>query len=49
MATKIGMEILQGLRYKLMMMGIPISVTSPIYVYNMLGIHNIQISESTFK
>ena len=45
----IGMETLRGLRYKLRMMGVPISVPSLIYGENMAVIHNTQHPESTLK
>ncbi len=43
------MEALQGNRYKLCMMGVPIA--GPMYIYgdNMSVIHNTQQPESTFK
>ena len=44
---KIGMETLRGLRYKLSMIGIPLSVPSLLCGDNMSAIHNTQISEST--
>ena len=48
-ALKQGMETLRGLRYKLRMMGVPIS--GPLYIYgdNMSVIHNTQRPESTLK
>jgi hypothetical protein len=48
-AMKHGMERLRGLRYKLRMMGVP--VTGPSYIYgdNMSVIHNTQRPESTLK
>jgi hypothetical protein len=48
-AMKLGVEALQGIRYKLRMMGIPIA--GPTYVYgdNMSVIHNTQWPESTLK
>ena len=48
-AMKIGMEILRGLRYKLRIMGIPLSFPSRIYGYNMSVIHKTQITESTLQ
>ena len=39
-ATKIGMETLQGLRYKLSIMDIPLSGPLIIYRDNMSVIHN---------
>ena len=48
-AMKHGMETLRGLRYKLRMMGIPISGPSYIYGDNMSVIHNTQRPESTLK
>ena len=49
MAMKHGMETLQGLRYKLNMMAVPISGMSYIYGANMSIIHNIQHLESSVK
>ena len=48
-ATKIGMESLRGLHYKLCMMGVGIS--GPLYIYgdNTLVIHNTQRPESMLK
>ena len=48
-ALKNGMEAVHGLRYKLRMMGIPIS--GPTYAFgdNMSVIHNTQRPESTLK
>jgi hypothetical protein len=48
-AMKIGVETVQGLCYKLRMMGIPL--TGPAYVYgdNMSVIHNTQRPELTLK
>ena len=48
-AMKHGVETLRGIRYKLRMMGVPI--TGPSYVYgdNMSVIHNTQRPESTLK
>jgi hypothetical protein len=48
-AMKQGMEALRGLRYKLRMMGVPISGPSYIYGDNMSVIHNTQRPESTLK
>ena len=48
-AMKVFMETFQGIRYKLRMMGLPISVPSYIYGDNMLIIHNTQIPESTLN
>ena len=48
-AMKIGMETLQGLGYKLCIMGVPILVSSFIYGYNMSIIHKTQWPESTLK
>ena len=49
MAMKVAMEVMRGLRYKLRMMGVP--VTGPTYTYgdNMSVIHNTQRPESTLK
>ena len=48
-AMKVGIEYIRGLRYKLRMMGVPI--TGPAFVYgdNMSVIHNTQRPESTLK
>jgi hypothetical protein len=48
-AMKQGMEALQGLWYKLWMMGIQINGPSYIYGDNMFVIHNTQWPESTLK
>ena len=48
-AMKAGMEALRGLRYKLRMMGVPLSGPSFIYGDNMSVIHNTQRPESTLK
>ena len=48
-AMKIGMETLQGLQYKLRMMGGPTSGPSLIYGENMSVIHNTQRPEFTRK
>ena len=48
-AMKHGMETLRGLRYKLRMMGVPISGPSFIYGDNMSVVHNTQRPESTLK
>ncbi len=48
-AMKQGMEALRGLRYKLRMMGVPISGPSYIYGDNMSVVHNTQRPESTLK
>ena len=46
---KIAMETMRGLRYKLRMMGVPVS--GPTYAYgdNMSVIHNTQRPESTLR
>ena len=48
-AMRTGLETVQGLRYKLRMMGIPLN--SPTYIYgdNMSVIHNTSKPESTLK
>jgi hypothetical protein len=48
-AVKSGIETVRGLRYKLWMMGVPLS--GPCYVYgdNMSVIHNTQRPGSTLK
>ena len=43
------METLQGIRYNLRMMGVPIYGPSYIYVDNVSVIHNTQCPESTLK
>ena len=48
-AMKQGVEALRGLRYKLRMMGVPISGPSFIYGDNMSVIHNTQRPKSTLK
>lgn len=48
-ALKQVMEALRGIRYKLRMMGIPISGPSYIFGDNMSVIHNTQRPESTLK
>ena len=46
---KHGVETLRGIRYKLRMMGIPISGPTYIFGDNMSVIHNTQRPESTLK
>ena len=48
-AMKHGMEMLRGIRYKLRMMGVPISGPSYIYGDNMSVIHNTQRPELVLK
>ena len=48
-ALKNGIETLRGIRYKLRMMGVPISGPSYCYGDNMSVIHNTQRPESTLK
>ena len=48
-AMKQGMEAMRGLRYKLRMMGVPLSGPSYFYGDNMSVIHNVQRPESTLK
>ena len=48
-AMKVGMETLRGIRYKLRMMGVPLTGPSYIYGDNMSVIHNTQRPESTLK
>jgi hypothetical protein len=48
-AMKLGMETLRGIRYKLRMMGVPISGPSYVFGDNMSVIHNTQRPESTLK
>jgi len=46
-ATKNGVEALRGIRYKLCMMGVPLTRASYVYGDNMSVIHNTQRPEST--
>ena len=48
-AIKIGIELLRGLRYKLMMTGVDIYGPSFIYGKNMSVIHNTQLTKSTLN
>jgi hypothetical protein len=48
-AMKQGMEALQGMHYKLWMMGVGVSGPSYIYGVNMSVIHNTQWPKSTLK
>ena len=48
-AMKTATEYIRGLRYKLRMMGIPISGPTYIYGDNMSVIHNTTAPESTLK
>ena len=48
-AMKNGIETLRGLRYKLRMMGVPLSRPNFVYGDNMSVIHNTQRPESTLK
>ena len=48
-ATKHGIEKLRGLRYKLRMMGIPLTAPSYIYSDNKLQVTNLSQPESTLK
>ena len=48
-AMKVGIEHLRGIRYKLCIMGVPLSVPSYIYGDNMSVIHNTQLPESNLK
>ena len=48
-ATKISMETLRGIRYKLRILGVPISGPSYIYGDNMSVIRNTCRPESTLK
>jgi hypothetical protein len=48
-AMKLGIETLRGIRYKLRMMGVPISGPSYVFGDNMSVIHNTQKPESTLK
>ncbi len=46
---KLGMVALQGIRYKLPMMGVPIAEPTYVYGGNMSVIHNTQQPESSLK
>eukprot|EP00978_Attheya_sp_CCMP212_P014462 scaffold36889_cov64-Attheya_sp.AAC.3 len=48
-AMKVGIEVVRRLRYKLWMMGVPISGPTYIYGDNMSVIHNTQRPESVLK
>ena len=48
-AMKSGIEALRGIRYKLRMMGVPLTGPSYIFGDNMSVIHNTQRPESTLK
>ena len=48
-AMKAGMEHLRVIKYKLCIMGVPLSGPSYIYGDNMSVIHNTQRPESTLK
>ncbi len=48
-AMKVGMEALQGIRYKLRITGIPIAGPTHVYGDNMSVIYNTQQPESTLE
>lgn len=48
-AMKTSMEVMRGLRYKLRMMGVPLSGPTFMYGDNMSVIHNTQRPDSTLK
>jgi hypothetical protein len=48
-AMKNGVEALRGIRYKLRMMGVPLTGASYVYGDNMSVIHNTQRPESTLR
>jgi hypothetical protein len=48
-AMKLGVEALQGIRYKLRMMGVPIAGPTNVYGDNLSVIHNTQRPEQTLK
>jgi hypothetical protein len=48
-AQKLGIERCRGLRYKLRMMGVPISGPNYVFCDNMSVVHNTQRPESTLK
>ena len=49
MALKTGVELLEGLRYKLRMMGIGMDGHAHVRVDNMSVVHNSSLPESTLK
>ena len=49
MALKVGVELLEGLRYKLKMMGVPIEGYCHVCVDNMSVVKNTSIPESVLK
>jgi hypothetical protein len=48
-AMKVAMETARGIRYKIHMMGIPLTGSTYMYGDNMSVIHNTQRPESTLK
>jgi hypothetical protein len=48
-AMKVGMVVMCGLRYKIRMMGVPLSGLTYIYGDNMSVVHNTQRPELTLK
>ena len=48
-AMKTGVEALRGIRYKLLMMGVPLTGPTYIYGYNMSVIYNTSRPESTLN
>ena len=48
-AMKTGLEVVQGIRHKLRMMGIPVNTPTCIYGDNMSVIHNTSKPESTLR
>ena len=48
-ATKTVVEALRGIRYKLRMMGVPLTGTTYVYADNMSVIYNTSRPESTMK
>ena len=48
-AMRTGLEVVQGIRYKLRMMGIPLNTPTYVYGDNMSVIHNTSKPESTLK
>lgn len=49
MALKTGVELLEALRYKLRMMGVPIAGYAHVKVDNMSVVNNTSVPESTLK
>ena len=48
-ATRIGIELIESLRYKLRMFGVPVDEPATVYCDNMSVVHNAQRPESVLK